>query len=249
MTIAITGTASGIGAATAAALGAAGHKIIGVDLRDADITADLSDSDARGAVIDEVLERSGGVLDGLVLSAGLGFNFPDPMKVIEVNYRASLALLDGLLPALRKGESPAAVVVSSLASTQISWSENPIAHGAEVEAIAQAGDNGGLLAYAASKNAVTVGVRQRAAEWGAAGVRLNTVAPGMVDTPLFQAGLAHPHYGEIVRNFTTPIGRTGTPAEIASLITYLLTPQAGFIHGAQFIIDGGADAETRPTVV
>lgn len=166
MTIAITGTASGIGAATAAALGAAGHKIIGVDLRDADITADLSDSDARGAVIDEVLERSGGVLDGLVLSAGLGFNFPDPMKVIEVNYRASLALLDGLLPALRKGESPAAVVVSSLASTQISWSENPIAHGAEVEAIAQAGDNGGLLAYAASKNAVTVGVRQRAAEWG-----------------------------------------------------------------------------------
>lgn len=92
-------------------------------------------------------------------------------------------------------------------------------------------------------------VRQRAVEWGAAGVRLNTVAPGSVETPLLQAGLDDPRYSEAIRNFVAPIGRNGKPEEIASLITYLLGPQAGFIHGAQFVIDGGIDAQTRPTAV
>ncbi|UGT43016.1 SDR family oxidoreductase [Nocardia yamanashiensis] len=249
MTIAITGSASGIGAATAAALRAAGHDIVGIDLRDADVTGDLTDPAVRAAAVEAILEKSGGVLDGLVLCAGVGPQVPDPNFVVEINYRATVALLDALLPALRKGENPAAVVVSSVASTHIKWEENPIAQGTEAEAFAAAGDYAGSYAYAASKNAVTVAVRQRAVEWGAAGVRLNTVAPGSVDTPLLRAGLDDPRYGEAIRNFTSPIGRNGEPAEIASLITYLLGPQSGFIHGAQFVIDGGTDAQARPTAV
>ncbi|WP_067692010.1 SDR family oxidoreductase [Nocardia jejuensis] len=249
MSIAITGSGSGIGAATATALAAAGHDVIGIDLRNADVTADLTDPAARAAAVDAVLERAGGVLDGLVLCAGVGPHVPDPNLVVEINYRATVAFLDALLPALRKGESPAAVVVSSVASTHIKWEDNPIAKGTEAESFAQAGDFAGQYAYASSKNAVTVAVRQRAVEWGEAGVRLNTVAPGSVDTPLLQAGMDDPRYGDAIRNFVAPIGRNGTPEEIASLITYLVSPQAGFIHGAQFVIDGGIDAKVRPTAV
>ncbi|QLY29103.1 SDR family oxidoreductase [Nocardia huaxiensis] len=249
MTIVITGSGSGIGAATAAALSAAGHDILGIDLRNADVTADLTDPAARDAAVATVLERTGGVLEGLVLCAGVGPHVPDPNFVVEINYRATVALLDALLPALQKGESPAAVVVSSVASTHIAWDQNPINTGTEAEAFAAAGDFAGSYAYAASKNAVTVAVRQRAEEWGAAGVRLNTVAPGSVDTPLLQAGMADARYGDAIRNFTAPIGRNGTPEEIASLIAYLLGPQAGFIHGAQFVIDGGIDAKVRPAAV
>lgn len=249
MTIAITGSASGIGAATAAALAAAGHDTIGIDLKDADITGDLTDAAVRAAAVEQVLERSGGVLDGLVLCAGVGPQIPDPMRIVDINYRSTVALLDALLPALQKGESPAAVVVSSVASTHIPWDQNPISTGTEAEAFAKAGEYAGSYAYAASKNAVTVAVRQRAVEWGAARVRLNTVAPGSVDTPLLQAGLADPRYGDAIRNFTSPIGRNGRPEEIAALIAYLLGPDAGFIHGAQFVIDGGTDAQARPAAV
>ncbi|WP_405138552.1 SDR family oxidoreductase [Nocardia sp. NBC_01388] len=249
MTIAITGSGSGIGAATAAALAAAGHDIIGIDLRNADVTADLTDPVARAAAVETVLERSGGVLDGLVLCAGVGPQVPDPNFVVEINYRATIAFLDALFPALQKGESPAAVVVSSVASTHLTWADNPINLGTEAESFAQAGDYAGSFAYSASKNAVTVAVRQRAVEWGAARVRLNTVAPGSVETPLLQAGLDDPRYGDAIRNFVAPIGRNGTPQEIASLIQYLLGANAGFIHGAQFVIDGGIDAQVRPTAV
>ncbi|MCM6774707.1 SDR family oxidoreductase [Nocardia sp. CDC159] len=251
MTIAITGSASGIGAATATAMSAGGHDIIGVDLHDAEVIADLSGPQGRAAAIEGVLARSGGVLDGAVLCAGIGPHTPDPLRLIDINYHGAVAVLDGLLPALRRGESPAAVVVSSVSSTQVRWAENPLSAGADRDAVARAlapaGDYAGHLAYAWSKNALTVAARERAADWGAAGVRLNTVAPGTVATPLLRAGLDDPRYGELIRGFTAPIARTAEPSEIAALIVYLLGPQAGYIHGAQFVIDGGVDARLRPT--
>lgn len=247
MTVVVTGSASGIGAATASALAAAGHDIIGVDLHDADILADLADPAGRADAIDRVLARCEGVLDRLVLCAGLGPHVPDPNLIMAVNYHGTVAMLDGLFPALRGGSDPAAVVVSSVASTHVSWDDNPISTGTEQQAIADAGEGAGYLAYAWSKNAVTVDVRKRVAAWGAAGVRLNTVAPGSIDTPLLAAGLDDERYGNLIRNFTAPIPRTGTPAEVASLISFLLDPRSGFIHGAQLTIDGGTDALMRPT--
>jgi NAD(P)-dependent dehydrogenase (short-subunit alcohol dehydrogenase family) len=142
-----------------------------------------------------------------------------------------------------------------VASSQLPWDKNPL--GAALEAgdeaavaaiCAGAGPKAGHLAYAGSKNAVTVAVRRRAVAWGRAGVRLNTVAPGAVETPLLQAGLADPRYGQAIQNFVAPIARRAQPAEIASMIAYLMGPAAGFIHGAQFFVDGGIDAMARPTV-
>ena len=104
-TTVITGSASGIGAATAALLRANGHRLITVDLRDADILADLSTpagrSGALAQVMVEVLARCDGRLDGLVLCAGLGAQVDPASLVVSVNYFGAVELLDGLLPALQ----------------------------------------------------------------------------------------------------------------------------------------------------
>ncbi len=253
-TTVITGSASGIGAATRSAFEAAGHRVIGVDLRNADITGDLSTAEGRAQVLAAVLAHCGGKLDGLVLCAGLGPQVSPASRVAAVNYFGTVELLDGLLPALRQGQDPAAVVISSVASSQLSWERNPLAAAfeagdeAKVAAIIDsAGEKGGHLAYAGSKNAVTVAVRRRAVVWGQAGVRLNTVAPGAVETPLLQAGLQDPRYGQAIRDFVAPIARRARPEEIAAMVAYLMGLQAGFIHGAQFFVDGGVDAMMRPT--
>ncbi|HCU91536.1 MAG TPA: hypothetical protein DHU96_01745 [Actinobacteria bacterium] len=140
----------------------------------------------------------------------------DVSKIVGVNYFGTVALIDGLFPALRKGSQPAAVVVSPVASTMLTWDDNPISAAVEsgdealaAAAVQSAGDYRGQFAYAASKNALTVAVRRRVAEWGAAGVRINTVAPGSVDTPLLQAGAADPRYAEAIRDFAAPILRHG----------------------------------------
>lgn len=252
--IAITGSASGIGAATAARLSAAGHRVLGIDIHTAEILADLASADGRAQAIAAVLEASRGALDGLVLCAGVGPQVEPASKVAAINYFGAVQLLDALRPALEKGASPSAVVVSSVASAQLPWSKNLL--GAALEAgdeaqlaaiLASAGERAGQLAYAASKNALTVAVRRRVVEWGRAGVRLNAVAPGAVETPLLQAGLADPRYGQAIRDFVAPIPRRARPDEIAAMILFLMGPDAGYVHGAQFFVDGGIDAMARPT--
>ena len=257
VTTVITGSASGIGAATRRALEAAGHHVIGVDLRNAEIACDLSRPEGRAQAVSAVLERCEGRLDALVLCAGLGVTFEPTTTIAQVNYYGAVELLDGLLPALTQGNRPAAVVISSVSSTLLPWDKNPLAAALEahdeaqvgtiLEASEAAGAKSGDLAYAGSKNAVTVAVRRRAAAWGAAGVRLNTVAPGATQTPLLEAGLNDPRYGEAIRDFLPPLGRRAEPAEIAAVVAFLLSPQASYVHGAQIVVDGGIDATMRPT--
>ncbi len=250
----VTGSASGIGAATAQALKSAGHRVIGVDLRGGDITGDLSSAAGRALVIKEALALCGGKLDALVLCAGLGAQVNPASLTVSVNYFGAIDLLDALLPALEKGQNPSAVLISSVASTQLPWGKNPLAAALEAgdEAQAQAivmgaGPAGGHLAYAGSKNALTVAMRKRAAAWGRAGVRLNSVAPGATETPLLQEGLLDPRYGEAIRNFVPPLGRRAEPSEIAAVVSFLLSPAASYVHGAQIVVDGGIDAVSRPT--
>jgi NAD(P)-dependent dehydrogenase (short-subunit alcohol dehydrogenase family) len=250
-TCAITGSASGIGAAIRRRLEAEGARVIGVDLRDAEVVADLSTKPGRAAAVAAVLERCGGRLDRLVLSAGVGTHVKPPSLVASVNYFGAVDVLDGLLAALRAGADPAALVVCSNSAQMAPLDDHPyvralLAHDeAEARSVADAGDSS-IVAYLGAKHALGRAVRRRAGEWGRAGVRLNAVAPGPVRTPLFEADRADPVTGPAIAKLQIPLGRVGEPDEVAELAAFLLHPKAGWIHGAIYYIDGGNDAAIRP---
>lgn len=250
-TIAISGCATGIGAATRKRAESEGHRVIGIDLEGVEVEADLSTREGRQRATDAVLEQSEGRLDQVVLCAGLGGHIDDSARVAAVNYYGVVELLDGLFPALQRGQDPAAVAIcSNSAQLAESIGESSLVaamlDGDESEALRLAAEAfSGQQVYMMSKNAVGRAVRRRALRWGDAGVRLNAVAPGPIMTPLLESALETPD-GEAIRNFKVPIGRMGKPEEIAALIHYLLGPEAGFVHGAIWYIDGGADALVRP---
>ncbi|MGL6069916.1 SDR family oxidoreductase [Craterilacuibacter sp.] len=249
-TIVITGSGSGIGAATAQHFRDAGERVIGIDLKDADIAADLSSAAGRDKAISEVLQRSNGCVDSLICCAGLGGNHPGEL-VASVNYFGVTALLDGLFEALRASGGNA-VVVASVAATQGNWEDHPLRDafldGDEAKVRAMASDAGhGVIAYAASKHAIVCHVRRKAKEWGEAGVRLNAVAPGAVETPLLQQSMDDPLIGKATRDFLPPMGRRAQSVEIAGVIAFLASDAASYVHGSLLVADGGIDAMSRPT--
>jgi NAD(P)-dependent dehydrogenase (short-subunit alcohol dehydrogenase family) len=249
--IAITGSASGIGAATRERLEAGGDTVIGVDLRDAEIIADLASPAGRAAAVAGVLQATAGSLDGLVVCAGVGPEFEDSRTIVSLNYFGAQALLDGLRPALAQSDEAAAVAVSSNSST-LPYADSPLVHacltGSEAEARDLATTQEGHRVYAGSKLALARWVRRHAPgpEWAGAGIRLNAVAPGAALTPLLQRGLEHPAYGPAIRSFPIPLGDFGAPDEIAAAIVFLLSTEASFCCGSVLFVDGGTDALLRP---
>jgi NAD(P)-dependent dehydrogenase (short-subunit alcohol dehydrogenase family) len=251
-TIVISGAASGMGAATRRRLEAAGHKVLGIDLADAEIEADLGSPEGRAEAISHVKERSGGSIDGLVTWAGVG-GLPDRAgsKLVSINYFGSIALLDGLRPLLVKGERPSAVAISSNSMTCQPGVPLDVVdaclRGDEDEARRVADVAGSIQSYPASKLAVTRWARRHAPtpEWAGAGITLNVVAPGAVETPLLQATRDDELLGPLLDAFPVPIGRNGTPDELAAAVEYLLGPDARFFCGSVLVIDGGTDASLR----
>lgn len=250
-TIVITGAASGIGAATAAHFKAAGHTVIGVDIKDADVVADLSTQSGRQAAISAVLDAVGQSIDGLICCAGLGVTAPSSRLIIDVNFFGAVDLIKGLTPALSQTDEPAITVVGSVAAgqqlaapdvlAQALLTEEPAAIEHALAAIA-----GPHVAYSASKYALTAYCRGQAVTLGKAGIRINVVAPGAVATPLHQASLDDPRFGDAVKNFVAPLGAHTDPEQIAQTIAFLQSSAASFIHGSVLFVDGGIDAMSRP---
>jgi NAD(P)-dependent dehydrogenase (short-subunit alcohol dehydrogenase family) len=250
-TAVVTGSASGIGAAVSALLRAEGVRVIGVDLRGADVEADLSSPAGRSAAVDATLRGCEGRLDRLVCCAGLNTHVQPMHRIPAVNYFGAVAMLDGLLPALRRGSQPAAVAISSNSAQMAPFLGTPYVQallaGDETGARRALEEGGnGFLAYAGSKLALAIAVRRRAGAWGAAGVRLCAIAPGPTRTPMLEATLADPVYGRFARQLEIPTGGPAEPEDIARVIGFLLSPAARFVHGSVLYADGGMDAAARP---
>jgi NAD(P)-dependent dehydrogenase (short-subunit alcohol dehydrogenase family) len=252
-TIVVTGAASGIGAACAARFTEAGHRVIGVDIQPTDVVADLSTPDGRQEAIDLVGDLCAGRLDGLVTCAGkAGLPSRAGSELASVNYFGTVTLLEGLRPLLAEGTAPAAVAISSNSTTIQPGVPDGVTAACldDDEALArQLADQAGSLAtYPATKVALAHWVRSHAVTeaWAGAGIRLNAVAPGMVETPLIFEGRADPEVGPLLGMLPIPVGRTGRPEEIAALIAFIMGPDGGFFCGSVVFCDGGTDALLRP---
>ncbi len=248
----VTGSASGMGAATRARLEQGGERVIGIDLHDAEVLADLGTAAGRRAAVQAVGELAGDAIDGLVTWAGLpGMTGSAGSALVSVNYFGTVALLDGLRPLLAGGARPAAVAVSSNASTCQPGVPADVVDaclaGDEDAARAAADAAGAVSTYPATKIAIARWVRRQAptAGWAGAGITLNVVAPGAVETPLLQASREDPTIGPFVDAFPVPVGRHGSPEELAAFVQFLLGPDARFFCGSVVFVDGGTDALLR----
>ncbi|MGO8849801.1 SDR family oxidoreductase [Mycobacterium sp.] len=255
-TYAITGSASGMGRETAQRLRGDGHTVIGVDIKDADVVADLSTSDGRQRAAGGVLETAGGTLDGAVLAAGLGPSpgRDRPRQIAQVNYLGVVELLVAWRPALAAAERAKVVVVSSNSTTTVPAVPRRtvralLAHDAEkaVRSVRLLGPAAPTMMYAASKIAVSRWVRRHAVlpEWAGSGVRLNALAPGAVMTPLLQEQLSNPRQAKAVRSFPVPVGGFGEASQMAAWMCFMLSEAADFLCGSIVFVDGGTDAYFR----
>jgi NAD(P)-dependent dehydrogenase (short-subunit alcohol dehydrogenase family) len=239
-TIVVTGSASGIGAAVAASAAAQGERVIGIDLHDADVIADLSSVTGRAAMVAGVRERSGGVVDGVVACAGtMG------ASAVAVNYFGMVATLAGLRPLLAESDAPRAVGVASMASV-LTVDETLVElclEGEEPAAIARNGAD-----YPSSKAAFCRWIRRNAPskEWAGSGIPLNAVAPGVVATAMMAPFLRDPTArAELETQVPMPLGGYALPENIAPLALFLAGVENTHVTGQVVFIDGGADAVVR----
>ncbi len=251
-TIVVTGSASGMGQATRDLFVAAGHRVIGVDQRDADVVADLGTEAGREDAVLAVTQLADGAIDGLVTWAGVpGLSHLSGSLLASVNFFGTIALLEGLRPALAAGVAPAAVAISSNSTTCQPGVAMDVVDaclaGDEPVARAAADAAGALATYPATKTAIAWWCRERAttADWAGAGITLNVVAPGAVETPLLQATREDPEIGRFIDEFPIPAGRKGTAQELAEVVAFLLGPSARFFCGSVVCVDGGTDALLR----
>lgn len=230
----VTGAASGIGAAIAARLRAAGARVAGLDLGVADgvdlpLVADLRSDTALAAA----MEQLGGV-DILVHAAAAsvpgGVLDTDPgayADLYDVNVIGAVRLMRHLVPAMREKGRGSILLLSSINASFATPS---------------------LAAYAASKAALESLTRTAALEFAPWGVRVNAIAPASVDTPLLRGSFesqSDPAAARAANILRHPLGRLGLPEEVAELALFLSSDRAAWITGAVHPIDGGAGVTRR----
>jgi len=233
----VTGASRGIGAATARALDAAGARVALVS-RDAEalkavahdlsnepvvLVADLADADAATDVARRALQELDHV-DVLVNNAAAAARMASEDLTAElidnlmaVNVRAPLLLIAALIPSMTH-QSRGSIINLSSVSSLIGTPRRS--------------------AYAATKGALDAATRSLAIELGPLGIRVNAVAPGVVDTALWAKNKAIAGVVELVEA-QTPLRRWATPEDIADVIVFLASDSARFVTGENIAVDGG----------
>jgi 3alpha(or 20beta)-hydroxysteroid dehydrogenase len=229
--VVVTGAGQGQGAAEARLLAAEGASVIAVDLTDEPVEAlpaqvcyrrlDVTDTAGWTALIDE-LRRQHGRVDGLVANAGITWRArladvepADLERVHRVNVTGTLLAVQAVLPLMPPGGS--IVVVGSAAAVTGHFP----------------------VAYTASKWALRGLAKAACLELGPRGIRVNTVHPGYIETPM--TATASPAF-RAANIAETPLGRVGDVHEVTPLVVFLISDDASFISGAEIPVDGGLTA-------
>ncbi|GAB3499032.1 SDR family oxidoreductase [Nocardiopsis coralliicola] len=248
--IAVTGAASGIGAALVRMLREQGDQPVGIDLAGSDVDADLSTAAGRRAAVDAVL-AGGDILDGVAACAGISAQTP---LVVRVNFFGVTELLDALRPALARAAAPRATLVASITGAG-SLDEALVGAclaGHEEEAAARAAElaeqGAGGLIYPSSKAALARWMRQRSVlpDWAGDGIPLNAVAPGVVRTAMTEGLMDDPKMRAVMDTAVPmPLGGHAGPEVIAEALRWFLAPATTHTTGQVLYVDGGAEATLR----
>ncbi|WP_067133258.1 SDR family oxidoreductase [Microtetraspora malaysiensis] len=250
--IAVSGSASGIGRALAGLLREQGDQVIGIDLKDADVCADLGTRDGRALAVESVLRLAGGALDGVVACAGVAGGTP---LTVRVNYFGVVALLEGLRPVLAAAPAPRAAVVCSIAGGIQPVDPDVVAaclEGDEDAAVAlaeRAIERGaGALLYPSSKSALARWLRRVAVTpgWAGTGISLNAIAPGIVLTPMTAPLFADEAMRAVMATAVPmPLNGHARPEAIGEALRWLISPANTHMAGQVVYVDGGAEATVR----
>lgn len=235
----VTGAGSGIGRATTLRLVADGARVIALDVNEEGLRetaslagspeavrtllADVTDEDAPPRAVGLALQCFG-ALDWLVNNAGIGASKPvrgtgdaEFERFLSVNLTSVFRFSREALPHLRPGRGA-------------------IVHVASVYGLV---GFPGFSSYSASKAAVIGLTRQMAADYGPMGIRVNAVAPGIIETGLTRERLRSSERIRRLMVGMTPLPRHGQPEDVAAAIRFLLSTEAGFINGHVLAVDGG----------
>lgn len=226
----VIGAASGIGAATADMLEASGHTVVRADLNAGEgvKAVDVADEASVAALFDEVVAEHGR-FTGAVNCAGISsfghvveHDAAEFSRVVDVNLIGAFHVLKHAGQRVVDGGS--LVTLSSLNARQ---------------------PGAALAAYCAAKAGVSMLAQVTALELGPRRIRVNTVSPGLIVTPLTSPAMDIPGVREdYVEN--TPLGRPGEPAEIGAAVRYLLSDDAAWVTGENIDINGGAHLMRYP---